>query len=130
MALGSNLAIISVLTLVCFISGAETQTYVEMNTGDHDWTLPSSPPQEMRNTEDLLTLKRGPRSFRKKFYAGLISQLRKLSGKEMVNLNGRLRMETPASTWRNGFGGIRLLKRSDGEINTGEEATVQPLRKF
>ena len=63
-----------------------------------------------------------------KKYARLISQLRKLTGKEMVNVNGRLMMERePTITWRNEFGGIRLLKRFDGEINTGEYDSVKLL---
>ena len=63
-----------------------------------------------------------------KKYARLISQLRKLTGKEMVNVNGRLMMERePTITWRNEFGGIRLLKRFDGEINTEEYDSVKLL---
>ena len=63
-----------------------------------------------------------------KKYARLISQLRKLTGKEMVNVNGRLMMERGQTiTWRNEFGGIRLLKRFDGEINTGEYDSVKLL---
>ena len=63
-----------------------------------------------------------------KKYARLISQLRKLTGREMANVNGRLMMERePTITWRNEFGGIRLLKRFDGEINTGEYDSVKLL---
>ena len=59
-------------------------------------------------------------------YARLISRLRKLTGEEMLDVNGRLMKERePTSTWRNLFGGIRLLKRFQGEINIGEDDFVQ-----
>ena len=78
----------------------------------------------LRNAEGHHALmKRGPGLIwiaRK--YATLISRLRKLTGKEMVNVNGRLMMERePTLTWKNVFGGIRLLKRFDGKISTGED---------
>ena len=44
----------------------------------------------------------------------------------MLDVNGRLMKERePTSTWRNLFGGIRLLKRIQGEINIGEDDFVQ-----
>ena len=82
-----------------------------------------------RNAEGRAAMKkRSGSDFIAKKYARLISQLRKLTGKEMVNVNGRLMMERePTITWRNEFGGIRLLKRFDGEINTGEYDSVKLL---
>ena len=82
-----------------------------------------------RNAEGRAAMKkRSGSDFIAKKYARLISQLRKLTGKEMVNVNGRLMMERGQTiTWRNEFGGIRLLKRFDGEINTGEYDSVKLL---
>ena len=82
-----------------------------------------------RNAEGRAAMKkRSGSDLIAKKYARLISQLRKLTGKEMVNVNGRLMMERePTITWRNEFGGIRLLKRFDGEINTGEYDSVKLL---
>ena len=82
-----------------------------------------------RNAEGRAAMKkRSGSDLIAKKYARLISQLRKLTGKEMVNVNGFLMMERePTITWRNEFGGIRLLKRFDGEINTGEYDSVKLL---
>ena len=44
----------------------------------------------------------------------------------VTNVNGRLMKERePTSTRRNVFGGIRLLKRFQGEISIGEDDFVQ-----
>ena len=82
-----------------------------------------------RNAEGRAAMKkRSGSDLIAKKYARLISQLRNLTGKEMVNVNGRLMMERGQTiTWRNEFGGIRLLKRFDGEINTGEYDSVKLL---
>ena len=74
----------------------------------------------LRNARGHTLMKRGSGSiWIAKKYAKLISTLRKLTGKEMVNVNGRLMIgREPTITWKNEFGGIRLLKRFGAEIHT------------
>ena len=73
----------------------------------------------LRNARGHTLMKRGSGSiWIAKKYAKLISTLRKLTGKEMVNVKGRLMIgREPTITWKNEFGGIRLLKRFGAEIH-------------
>ena len=74
----------------------------------------------LRNAKDHTLMKRGSGSiWIPKKYAKLISTLRKITGKEMANVNGRFMIgREPTITWKNEFGGIRLLKRFEAEIHT------------